>query len=247
MPAAWELVPDSERTADTYTIFILFCEDEVNEPAYFRSFQRNQRVKINIVEGQSSSLTNVLNTLVWCEQKGLLEADGQARRVRTGVTDHIWCVYDRDIRFEDPAKVDARENLDFSFAIQLAEGAGLRVAWSNDVFELWILLHFEDVEPGIWQHRTRIYDRLTAVFKSLPDQSPEMAAVTGHDRFRYENYLKRRVNFVQFVLPYLSGRLDNAIRRAIALEDAFLPYKWPHECNPSTKVHHLVRSILSIR
>lgn len=244
MPAAWELVPDSERTADVYTTFILFCEDKVNEPSYFRSFQRNQRIKINVVEGQSSSFRNILKTLAYCEKEGLLEPDSQSYRVKSGVTNHIWCVYDRDISLEDRTQVDPQEDHDFSFAIQSAQGAGLEVAWSNDVFELWVLLHFEDVEPGIWQHRTRIYERLTAVFKGLPDQSKEMAAVTGHDKFKYEHSMKRRVNFVQFVLPYLSGRLEDAIRRAVTLEGAFFT-KRPHECNPCTKVHHLVRSILS--
>lgn len=245
MPAAWDLVPDTERTADVYTTFILFCEDKVNEPSYFRSLQKNQKIKINIVEDQSSSFRNILNTLAWCEKEGLLEPDGPSYRVKTGVTDHLWCVYDRDVRFEDPAQVDPQENLAFNFAIQSAEGAGLRVAWSNDVFELWILLHFEDVEPGIWQHRDRIYERLTAIFKNLPDQSPEMAAVTGRDKFSYELSFKRKAYFLQFVLPYLSGRRDDAIRRAVALEAAFPPEIRHHQCNPCTKVYHLVRSILS--
>jgi hypothetical protein len=245
MPAAWDLVPDLERTADAYATFILFCEDEVNEPFYFRSFQKNQKIKINIVEGQSSSFRNILSTLAYCEREGLLEPDGQSYKVRTGITNHLWCVYDRDIQQLDPALVDPQDNLAFNFSIQAAEAAGLKVAWSNDVFELWILLHFEDVEPGIWQHRSHIYDRLTAVFKTLPDQSAEMAAVTGRANFHYKMFLKRKVHFLQFVLPLLTARRNDAMQRAVALEAAFQAQHRPHECNPCTKIHHLVQSILS--
>jgi hypothetical protein len=245
MPAAWELVPDSERTADAYTTFILFCEDEVNEPSYFRSFQKNQKIKINVVEGQNSSFRNILNTLAYCEKEGLLEPDQSSYRVKPGVTNHLWCVYDRDITTVDPGLVDPQENIAFNFGIQAAEGAGLNVAWSNDVFELWILLHFEDVEPGVWRHRTFVYERLTAIFRALPNQSPEMAAITGRENFSYKIFLKRKAYFLQFVLPFLSPRLGEAMRRAVALEAAFPAHLRQHECNPCTKVHHLVRSILS--
>jgi hypothetical protein len=245
MPSAWELVPDSERTADTYTTFILFCEDQVSEPVYFRSFQKTQKIKINIVEGQKSSFRNIVNTLAYCETEGLLEVGQAAYRLKAGVTDQLWCVYDRDISTVDPGQVDPQENIAFNIAIQTAEASGLKVAWSNDVFEIWILLHFEDLEPGVWRHRDYVYDRLTEIFRMLPDQSPEMGVVTGRASFRYEIAMKKKGNFLQFVLPYLIQGLEAAIQRAIALEVAFPPQSRQHERNPCTKVHDLVRSFLS--
>ena len=133
----------------------------------------------------------------------------------------------------------------FSFSIQSALGAGLQVAWSNDVFELWILLHFEDVDPGVWRHRTYVYERLTNVFKNLPDQTPEMTAVTGREEFHYKFFLKKKRHFVGFVLPYLLTRTKQAVERAKKLELAFSTIHRYHDCNPCTKVHHLVQSLHS--
>lgn len=144
-----------------------------------------------------------------------------------------------------PEKIDPDENMDFTLSIQTAEKAGLNVAWSNDAFELWILLHFEDVEPGNWRHRAYIYERLTAIFKGLPGQSPEMAAITGKANFEYKQSFKRKINCLLYVLPQLPSRREQATRRAQALEEAFTTAHLYHEQNPCTKVHHLVNSILS--
>lgn len=35
-------------------------------------------------------------------------------------------------------------NTEFDEAIRTAERKGIKIAWSNDAFELWILLHFEN-------------------------------------------------------------------------------------------------------
>lgn len=247
MPEAWDLIPDAERTAEETTTFILFCEDSINEPSYFRSFQIPQKVKINVVEDQRSSFKNIISTLHYCEKEGLLESDNKGYKIKPGITNDIWCVYDRDVETDDFEKIDPERDVDFTFGIQSAEAAGLNVAWSNDVFELWILLHFEDVTPKIWQHRKYVYERLTSIFKEMPDQSPEMSAITGKENFNYKIFLKRKAYFNLYVLPYLSANLNDAISRALALEAAFPVEHKHHQCNPCTKIHHLVRSILSVK
>jgi RloB-like protein len=96
MPEAWELIPEKERTADAITTFILFCEDKVNEPAYFRSFEKPGKVKVNPVEGQLSSFKNIIKTLQYCEKEGLLEINNNHYQLKAGTTKHIWSVFDRD-------------------------------------------------------------------------------------------------------------------------------------------------------
>ena len=56
----------------------------------------------------------------------------------------IWCVYDRD-KEETPAKL-SKGNISFDESIKTANSNGIKVAWSNDAFELWILLHFEEID-----------------------------------------------------------------------------------------------------
>lgn len=36
MTNPWEIKQTDERTADSLTTFIIFCEDEVSEPIYFK-------------------------------------------------------------------------------------------------------------------------------------------------------------------------------------------------------------------
>jgi hypothetical protein len=246
MPEAWDLMPKIERTADAITTFIVFCEDSVNEPAYFRSFQKPGKVKVNVVDGQLSSFKNIMNTLQYCEKEGLLEEVNNGHyQLKPGTTNHVWSVFDRDVETEDRQSTDPEKDMQFTLSIQAAVQAGLKVAWSNDVFELWILLHFEEVSPGVWRHRTYVYDRLTEIFRSMPDQSPEMMTITGRPNFNYKNDFKKRTNFILYVLPYLETRRELATQRAKALEAAFSAVHRYHQCNPCTKVYHLVDSIQS--
>lgn len=244
MPEAWELAPDTIRKADEVTTFILFCEDEVNEPSYFRLFQKEGKVKVNVVEKQLSNFKNVINTLSYCEQNGLLEKVDNHFVVKADVTRHIWSVFDRDVNLSAPHTL-LTDNLQFSASIQMAEHAGIKVAWSIDVFELWILLHFEEVQPAVAINRVEVYSRLTNIFKALPNQSIEMLAITSRPNFNYKSYFKSRLDFNLYVKPYLAPRLAQAMARAELLENAFNAQHAYHEMNPCTKVHHLVSSMLS--
>ena len=245
MPEGWELVPDVERAQEEVTLFILFCEDGVNEPAYFKSFQKEKKVKVSIVDNQKNSYRNLANAVLYCYQKGLMDLHQGHYNLLPGVTSNIWCVYDRDVETINPTLIKAENNYIFSTAIQSAELTGLKVAWSNDVFELWILLHFEEVPAGVWQHRRQIYDRLSTILKSLPDQSTELASITSNPHFDYKSHVKRSGNFQKHIQPLLPSRYNTAIANAQILEAAFTTATPYHDCNPCTKVHHLVQSILS--
>lgn len=243
MPEAWELAPDTARQADEVTTFILFCEDEVNEPSYFRTFQKQGKVKVNVVEKQLSNFKNIVNTLCYCEQNGILDKLNNQFVVKADVTRHIWSVFDRDINLSS-TKTLLVDNIQFTASIQTAEQAGIKVAWSNDVFELWILLHFEDVQPAVAMNRLNVYERLTEIFKTLPGQSAEMLMITSRANFNYKHHLKGRIEFNLHVKPFLSSRLNQAIQRAESLEKAFNAQHAFHDMNPCTKVHNLVKSLL---
>ncbi|HMC86551.1 MAG TPA: RloB family protein, partial [Chitinophagaceae bacterium] len=59
--------------------------------------------------------------------------------------DHYWIVFDKD---------DAADE-DFIQAIELAEKNNIRAAWSNQAFELWIILHYREFRHDC--HRSK-YD-----------------------------------------------------------------------------------------
>lgn len=245
MPDAWELVPETNRTANETVTFILFCEDEVSEPYYFAGLQKEKKVKVNYVPNQKSNFRNYVNTIQYCIDNGLAEVVDGVAKLKDDVTHHIWCIYDRDAEHVIYNNIAIANQLQFTTAVQVAEQAGLKVAWSNDAFELWILLHFEDVPYGQWRHRNFIYDRLTEIFRNLPNQSAEMQIVTQNPNFQYKEAMKGRQNFINYVRPYLeSGRAD-AIRRAIMLDQSFQANVLLHDRNPCTRAYLLVESILS--
>lgn len=248
MPEDWDLVPDSpQRSINRLTTFILFCEDKVSEPAYFNQFQKEYKVKINAAIDQKSAIRNIANTLHACQQLDLLEPGSCQYKIRKGIDTVVWCVFDRDAEHEDRTRILPENDIEFSLSVQAAANAGLNVAWSNDVFELWILLHFEDVTPAAWCHRNYVYDRLTEIFKTMPDPPAALQALIAVPTFNYKTFCKTARNFTTIVLPLLTSKREVAIARAKALEAAFGDHYRSHECNPCTKVHHLVESIMFCR
>ncbi|MCO5949847.1 RloB family protein [Mucilaginibacter flavidus] len=243
----WELDKDDKRVPDTLRTFIIFCEDEHHEPLYFKSFETVYAdLKVNAIPNQRSKKLNLNATIGNCREKGLIEFVGGAYQVIPGTTENIWCVYDRDQKSEVWADNLPQDNIDFDTAIIVAENAGIKVAWSNDVFELWLLLHFEDVPTGTPLNRSYVYDRLTHIFKHVVPRNADLDAVTVHPLFNYKENMKRRERFITQVLPLLPSRSAIAAQRALALENAFgadVPY---HEMNPCTKVHHLLQQLTGI-
>jgi hypothetical protein len=244
MPEAWELKKDDSRSVDTITTFIIFCEDENDEPSYFRTFNVEHKLRVNPIENQKQSKLNLLNTIEKCEADGLMKFENGQYQVLPHVTEHIWCVYDRDMEHLDPQKIKKKDDIDFTSAISLATNTGLQVAWSNDAFELWILLHFEDVPSGQRLHRNYIYERLTEIVKTAEPRTPELDSITSHPLFNYKNTFKRQGYFYIHIYPLLRGKRELAIERAKKLEANYNSNTPFHDCNPCTKVHHLVQGLI---
>ena len=118
--------------------FLIVCEGEKTEPDYFKAF-RMTAATIKAV-GQAMNTMTLVNKAI-----SIREADQKRKRVY----DQCWVVFDKD---DFPAK-------DFNQAIQLAEKNGFRVAYSNQAFEYWFLLHYNLYTGSI--HRNQYKDMLT--------------------------------------------------------------------------------------
>ena len=57
--------------------------------------------------------------------------------------DQVWCVFDADPKPDNP-----KQARNFNAAILLAKNNGFGVAYSNQAFEYWLILHFEDHQGG---------------------------------------------------------------------------------------------------
>lgn len=245
MEEFWDIKSSDERPADTLKTFIIFCEDEHHEPLYFKSFEQHKAgVKINAIPNARSKKLNLNKTIQTGIDEGLITFENGVYSLLPDVTEQLWCVYDRDMESEEWAAIPAQNHLDFDTSIIAASGAGLKIAWSNDVFEMWLLLHFEQIPTGARVHRTYVYDRLTYIFKNDVPADEELANLIALDTFNYKDNMKRRDRFIKQVIPLLHPRTNNAIVNAQILEGQFsnlVPY---HQRNPCTMVHKLVEEIL---
>lgn len=243
MSNPWDLKKSDKRTADSLPTFIIFCEDEVSEPIYFKFFETS-KIKVNPIRNQKSMMDNVVNAICHCKESDLLEeTDGKLCVCKEG--NQVWCVFDRD--FEEIEQKQLRGNILFDESIKTALSNGIRLAWSNDAFELWVLLHFEaiDSENPDYKKRQKYYDRLTYIFKNLPNPNEDLVKVLKFGGYTYKGNLKSANNFRNIVRAEIVKKTNIAIDRAKELESKYASSEVPHhEKSPLTLVHHLVEELI---
>ncbi|MEG4293288.1 RloB family protein [Microcoleus sp. C2C3] len=170
--------------------FLIVCEAEKTEPNYFKSF----RVPKNVIDvkGVGENPSNLVES---------------ARRYNSLEDyDQVWCVFDRD----------NWKPQDFNNAIQNAENQNFKVAYSNEAFELWYVLHFEFLNTGI--PRTDYCHKLTNLMGKKYQKNSE------------------------HIYDKLIDKQDIAIKNSKKLLKQY-PRQSPVQDNPSTTVHLLVEEL----
>lgn len=119
--------------------FLILCEGESTEPHYFNSF-RLTSATVRTLPVTAGDAMAVVRAAIKRQQT---ETDNGKEY------DHYWVIFDKD----------ATSNATFNQAIALAESYGFHVAYSNQAFELWFLLHFDYVSGPL--HRNQYAGRLT--------------------------------------------------------------------------------------
>lgn len=193
-----------ERLIDAQEVlqrFLIVCEGAKTEPNYFNGFRVPQLVVDAVGMGH--------NTLSLVEEAIRLKDEKEAEAQRRGRApyDQCWCVFDRDSFDAD----------DFNSAIRKAGAAGFHVAYTNEAFELWYLLHFDD--HGSALNRSQ-YDGILA------------------DRLGHGYQKNSRTMYAE-----LLDRQVEAIRRAESLLAGYGADHNPQQNNPCTTVHLLVKAL----
>lgn len=197
--------PRAERTLRrvSYTrevkqTFLIVCEGVNTEPDYFNAFR--------LTSANIKAVGQGINT-VGLVQKAIRIREEERKKGRK--YDQCWVVFDKD---------DFPDN-DFNRAIALAEANRMRVAYSNQAFEYWFLLHYNLLQGPM--HRNQYAARLSA---SLGFAYTKEAGVAGR------------------VFRLLADRQEQAIRNAktVMQQMANIP---PAQAESSTTVHLLVEEL----
>lgn len=143
-----------QGTRNVKQSFLIVCEGLRTEPDYFNAF-RMTAATVKAV-GQAMNTTGLVNKAI-----GLRDAEQQKKRTY----DQCWVVFDKD---DFPAK-------DFNQAIALAHKNGFRVAYSNQAFEYWFLLHFNLYKGPL--HRNRYADMLSQLIGARYSKTESFGAV----------------------------------------------------------------------
>lgn len=101
--------------------FLIITEGINTEPEYFNAFRLTSATVRALGQGMST---------VSLVRKAMKIRDGYKSRGKS--FDQYWVVFDKD----------DNSDKDFNDAITLAQKNGFRVAYSNQAFEYWLLLHF---------------------------------------------------------------------------------------------------------
>ena len=117
---------------------LIVCEGENTEPSYFRQFRLSSATIKAVGEGYNT-ISLVQRAVALAQEKKY---------------DQVWCVFDKD---------DFSAN-DFNNAIVLAENNNFGVAYSNQAFEYWIILHLDDHQGG-GMHRRDYHNKINSLLK----------------------------------------------------------------------------------
>ena len=199
-------------------LFLIVCEDQKTEPSYFEKFKEqipDESIFLKSVGAGRDPKGVVL--------RAIIERDKLAEESKKEV-DEVWVVFDKDDADENATKIK-----NFEDAFKIAESEKFDIAYSNEVFELWLLLHFSNVDKNVALPRNQIYQML----------QEQIRKTKKYNTYVYDH---TQPNPKTIEIVFEIGNIDSAIKRAEILLENQKGNK-PIEANPSTKVHFLIMQL----
>lgn len=148
--------------------FLIVCEDEKTEPSYFVKFKKLMpefTLYLSAVGTGRDPFGVVTHSID--ERESLKE---KAKKE----IDFVWAVFDKDDADENQAKIKR-----FDLALEMAAKEDINIACSNEVFELWLLLHLKSVDQTKPIPRIEVYKLLEESIKSHSDPYRDFVYVHG--------------------------------------------------------------------
>lgn len=180
-------LPRQEGVRSQKIHYLIVCEGTETEPNYFENFVKRDKLSKVIGAGRVTlSLVEYVSTLKNLESY-----------------DRIWVVFDED------------DDKNFNKAIEKCHNLGFEAGWSNEAFELWLYLHFEQLNNAI--KRDAYIEKLETFIRKNK----------GYEKFKYDKNNKSLYAIMQEL-----GDEKRAIKRANNLRNTVLNnnYKLSKPC-----------------
>jgi len=186
-------------TRPAQKVFLIVCEGAKTEPNYFRGF----KVAGNVLDVRGVGD----NTLSLVEQAAKFKERGEY--------DQTWCVFDRDSFPADR----------FNRALDLARRLGMRVAYSNEAFELWYLLHFAYHDCSrVWSNTSLIRFR-----NSIPKINSLYSEASIFPRRMSAAFIRKLSSWESFIFSIFISLYSSVLVNTLVSNHAFRPrtLAWP--------------------
>ncbi len=222
---------DLERKIEykkTKAKIIIACEDGISAPTYFQmiidKLKKEKNISPNSIiivphDGKTHP-TGVLDNLKNYKENGLSYKDFDER----------WIVIDRDINY----KGGGHSPEDFNNAFIKARRLKAKVAYANDSFELWYLLHFEYRTTAIMRDEI-----IKKVIYYLKNSDENIFRFLNEDNFKQAKYNQQ-------IFKILEDSQLTAIQNAKKLLNLYNLHN-PEKDNPSTNIYELIEVLNSIK
>lgn len=198
-----------EHSREQAKVFLIICEGENTEPSYFKSFPLgNATVDCY---GLGRSKTALVNYVL----EHVIHDD-------SNIGKEIWVVFDFDIKTDQLEQ----QKEDYNRAINLAKNNNIKIAYSNDAFELWFLLHYQHLDAQWTRHE--YYQKLSEYWNCNYEKEAK------HHRFCRKIYQK--------LLDDPQSSQDKALNRAAKLWETQNEATYAEQ-NPCTTVYQLVTEL----
>ncbi len=208
---------------------IISCEDSISAPTYFQI----------IVDKLIKEKKITQDSFVIVPHDGITHPSGVLAKLKDYKDDngkiyknfeHKWIVIDRD---KERVNGGGHKAEDFNLAIQKAKSKkaiyNVEVAYANDSFELWYLLHFDYRCTAILRD-----DINKELIKKLKEKNSHKFSKLTKQNIKNNNYTK-------YVFDEILENQENAINNAERLLETY-----GENDNPSTTVHKLVKVLNSL-
>nr|WP_287666585.1 MULTISPECIES: RloB family protein [unclassified Microcystis] len=193
------------KTRETRKRFLIICEGEKTEVNYFKAFTVPKKIEVRVKGEGKNSLSLV--------EKAIKIIDNVNK---DDSFDQIWCVFDKDNCSKEQ----------FNQAEGLAKQKNIKIAYSNEAFEIWFILHFQYLDIA-----TSRSEYLTILTKQM-----QKYGLLN----KKEKYKKNREDMYEKLKPYQTTAITNAAK---LIQDRDEAKKHPFDANPSTTVHELVQEL----